>query len=300
MNVHDIVVIGTSAGRVTALKKIVSGLPGDFPGSIFIVIHIGIGMNGHSNLDSILQNAGRLPVRFPKDGESVDKGTIYIAPPDRHMLLSEGHLHVCPGPKVNFHRPAINPLFRSAAEVYRSRKAGVILTGMLDDGTAGLAAVKRCGGVAVVQNPASAEYNSMPLSANRHVEVDHLVELDDIAGLIVALSATPRKTAEREEPLERERSELTCPECRGPLWRETQGKVVEYTCRVGHTYSPLALASEHRETIERTLWSALVSLEEATQIAEKLVPEAGEEMENEAKNRRKQAATLRRMLEGSD
>src|SRR5262249_5799551 len=152
---------------------------------------------------------------------------------------SEGQIHVCKGPKINRHRPAINPLFRSAAVAYRSRTVGVILTGMLDDGTAGLAAVKRRGGVTVVRNPETAEYPSMPSSAIRHVDVDHVVELDEIAALIVSLSVTPRKTREREEPLERERSELTCPECRGPLWRESQGKVVEYTCRVGHTYSPL-------------------------------------------------------------
>ena len=144
----------------------------------------------------------------------------------------------------------------------------MILTGTLDDGIAGLAEIKRRGGVAVVQDPRSALYSSMPLNAIKSVDVDHVVPLSHIGRFVADLVGTERIAAVKEEPMSRTPSDLTCPECRGPLWEERQGRIVEYTCRVGHRYTPLAMEAEHRITVERSLWSSLVALEEAAEIAE--------------------------------
>ena len=200
------------------------------------------------------------------------------------------------GPKENRTRPAINPLFRSAARAYQHRVIGVILTGLLDDGVAGLAEIKRKGGVAVVQDPRTALFPSMPESALRHVEVDHVAPLSDIGGLIAKLAITERNAVQREEPMERTSSQLTCPECRGPLSEERQGTIVEYRCRVGHVYTPLAMEQEHHDTVERTLWSTIVALEEAADIAELLAPELGLHSLERARKKRQQAAVLRAMF----
>jgi len=194
-------------------------------------------------------------------------------------------------------RPAINPLFRSAAAAYGAGVIGVILTGTLDDGIAGLAEIKRRGGVAVVQDPRSALYSSMPLNAIKSVDVDHVVPLSHIGRFVADLVGTERIAAVKEEPMSRTPSDLTCPECRGPLWEERQGRIVEYTCRVGHRYTPLAMEAEHRITVERSLWSSLVALEEAAEIAEKLAPELSESAPGEARRYREQAALLKEMLE---
>jgi two-component system chemotaxis response regulator CheB len=172
----------------------------------------------------------------------------------------------------------------------------VILTGMLDDGVAGLAEIKRRGGVAVVQDPETALYSSMPHNALKLVEVDHVVPLPNIARVVSGLAVKERAAIEREEPMEKKPSQLTCPECRGPLSEERQGTIIEYSCRVGHRYTPLAMENEHRDTVERTLWSSVVALEEAADIVEKLAPELGERAADEARRNREQAAVLKKML----
>jgi two-component system chemotaxis response regulator CheB len=170
--------------------------------------------------------------------------------------LKKGSVHLSHGPKENWTRPAINPLFRSAAAAYGAGVIGVILTGTLDDGIAGLAEIKRRGGVAVVQDPRSALYSSMPLNALKSVDVDNVVPLSDIGRFIADLVGTEPIATVNEEPMSRTSSDLTCPEYRGPLWEERQGRIVEYTCRVGHKYTPLAMEAEHRVTVERSLWSS--------------------------------------------
>jgi two-component system, chemotaxis family, protein-glutamate methylesterase/glutaminase len=175
--------------------------------------------------------------------------------------------------------------------------AGVVLTGTLDDGVAGLAEIKRRGGVAVVQDPDSALYPGMPLNALKSVDVDYVVPLSQIAALVSDLVTKERVVLETEEPMQRNSSHLTCPECRGPLWEERQGRIVEYSCRVGHRFTPLAMEAEHRDTVERSLWSSVVALEEAAEIAEKLAPELGEESMDEARQNRNQAAILKDLLD---
>ena len=186
---HDIFVIGASAGGVEALSVLARGLPPDFPGSIFVVMHIPA--QSHSLLPVILSRYGPLPAVHAVDRDQIKPGRIYIAPPDHHMLLEPGFVRLSRGPRENRHRPSIDPMFRSAAVAYGPRVVGVVLTGSLDDGTAGLLAVKRSGGIAVVQDPEDALYPSMPLSALRNVQVDHRVPMHEAAGLLMRLANTP-------------------------------------------------------------------------------------------------------------
>ena len=253
---QDVIVVGASAGGVEALQVLAAGLATDLPASVFVVLHIGSGIDGHSCLPEILARAGPLPAKHPVEGEEIRRAQIYVAPPDYHMLLRPGHVHLLNGPKENRARPSINPLFRSAAAAYGSSVTGVILTGLLDDGVAGLAEIKRRGGIAVVQDPATALCPSMPENALERVDVDHVAPLHGIAELVHALATTERASTEvKEEAIERKLVDLRCPECRGPIWEERQGRIVEFRCRVGHAYSPFAFLKDYQDTVERTLWS---------------------------------------------
>jgi two-component system, chemotaxis family, protein-glutamate methylesterase/glutaminase len=296
---QDIMVIGTSAGGVEALQVVAAGLPANLPASVFVVLHIGTGINGQSYLPEILTKAGPLPAVRPRDGEAIQHGKVYVAPPDHHLLVMPGHVRLSHGPEENRTRPAINPLFRSAAAAYGERVTGVILTGSLDDGVAGLADIKRQGGVAVAEDPTTALFSSMPYNATLKVEMDFVVPLPEIAEVVSTLAVTERSSMKNEEPMEKILSHLTCPECRGPLSKERQGKIVEYRCRVGHVFSPLAMAQEHRDTVERSLWMSVLALEEAAEIAEALVPELGPDALEDARTKRKQSADLKAMLNSS-
>jgi two-component system chemotaxis response regulator CheB len=293
---QDIIVIGASAGGVEALRTVAAGLPADLPAAVFVVLHIGRGSDGRSYLPEILSSAGPLPAVHPRDGEPIERGKIYVAPPDCHLMLDHGTMRVSRGPKENRTRPAINPLFRSAASAYDGRVAGVILTGNLDDGVSGLADIKRQGGVAIVQDPATALFRSMPVNALERVDVDHVALVAAIPTLISRLAITERDSTKREERLEKKATGLTCPECRGPLSEERQGRIVEYACRVGHRYAPLAMDNEHQDTVERTLWSSIVALEEAADIAETLAPELGPQATTHSRRKRDQAAAIKAML----
>src|SRR2546421_6158345 len=184
---HDIIVIGASAGGVEALVKLAGQLPADLPASIFIVLHIPA--QSPSLLPDILSRSGRLEAVHPQNGESIAPGRIYIAPPDHHLIVTRGHVRVIHGPKENRHRPAIDPLFRSAALAYGPQVIGVVLTGSLDDGTAGLIAVKQRGGLAVVQDPDDAYCGDMPRSALRYVKApDYVLPVDQIAPKLIELT----------------------------------------------------------------------------------------------------------------
>jgi two-component system, chemotaxis family, protein-glutamate methylesterase/glutaminase len=295
---QDVIVIGASAGGVEALQVLAAGLPADLAAAVFIVLHIGNGSHGHSWLAQILSKAGPLRASQAEDGEPIEPGRIYVARPNFHLMVGPGRMQVVDGPKENLARPSINPLFRSAAMAYGPRVTGVILTGMLDDGVAGLAAVKRRGGVAVVQNPDTALHPSMPENALKYVDADYVLDLKEIAATLVHLAVTERSVSrEVVEPMTRSLIKVTCPECRGPLWEEREGNVVQYRCRVGHAYSPLALSEEHHATVERSIWSAIVALEEAADIAERLTPELGDRALEDARFKREQVAALKKVLQ---
>jgi two-component system chemotaxis response regulator CheB len=183
---HDVIVIGASAGGVEALVTLAGSLPADLPAAIFLVLHIPA--QSPSLLPDILNRAGPLRASHPADGEAIQYKHIYVAPPNQHLLVEEGIVRLIRGPKENRHRPAIDPLFRSAARTYGTRVVGVILTGSLDDGTVGLLAIKRRGGVVVVQDPHDALFSSMSLSAITHVEVDHVLPLSAIGPMLAQLA----------------------------------------------------------------------------------------------------------------
>lgn len=282
MKTMNIIVIGASAGGVEALTTLVQGLPAEFSATIFIALHCD--PRGPSLLPGILERAGHLPVAHAKDQEKFEPGRIYIAPPGLHMVIVEDRISLNKGAKLNYQRPAIDPLFRSAAKFHGPSVIGVILTGCLDDGTAGLMAIKRCGGLTVVQNPDDARYPEMPRSALAHVEADHVSRIDKLAGLLILLTKTipvvlPREPVDdmletetrieargtseiRETDTLGKASTFVCPECNGTLWELRDVASLRYRCHTGHSFTEAGLIAEKDEALERALWNALRALEE--------------------------------------
>jgi two-component system chemotaxis response regulator CheB len=196
---RDIIVIGASAGGVTALQDILQDLPPNFPAAIFIVLHLSPWHKSY--LAAVLSRSGPLPASEAQHGEAIERGRVYVAPTNAHLLIQDGHVEVWKGPRENMHRPAINPLFRSAAVAYGPRVAGVILSGSLDDGSAGLWWVKRHGGLAIVQDPSSAEHADMPVNALRYVDADHVAPLNEIPELLKRQVLRHQENAEDQEEL---------------------------------------------------------------------------------------------------
>jgi two-component system chemotaxis response regulator CheB len=283
---HDIVVIGASAGGVEALPQLTAQLSPDFCGSLFVVQHISATVE--SSLPAIINRKSALKAVHPKDKQKISRGRIYLAPSDHHLWLEDSRIRVTKGPRINRHRPAIDPLFESAAHVYKQRVVGVVLTGSLDDGAAGLHMIKRCGGVAVVQDPNDALVASMPENALLKVDPDHVLPLASIGALLAELSQKPFKKKKincpkikffmdsqlvRPDEMQRENgppSGFVCPECNGPLWELRDGHIVKYRCLTGHSYSPESLLDEEREELERALWTATKILQERATLLKKL------------------------------
>ena len=283
VSTHDIIVIGASAGALAALETLMHALPGDFPGAIFIVVHIS--PEAKSEVARILDAAGSLPVVAPLDGDPIVPGTVYVSTPDMHMLIERGRVRIVRGPKENRHRPAIDPLFRSAAWAYGPRVVGIVLTGYLDDGAAGLWAIKSCGGTSIVQDPADAAYPEMPANALLQNDVDHCVPLADMADLLVRLAqesvdvaktyAKPPSIKTEVETAAMERlneiedmdalgkvSPFTCPSCHGALWELSEGNLLRYRCHTGHAFTGKALLDEQSASVEAAVYSALRVMEE--------------------------------------
>lgn len=278
-----VILIGASAGGVHALQEVVRGLPADLPAAVFVVLHIA--PYGRSAMPAILTRAGKIPAFHPRDDEPVTEGRIYVAPPDHHLILEDSKVRLSHGPAENAQRPAVDVLFRTAAQAWGRRVVAVVLTGNLDDGTVGLAIVKRHGGVAVVQDPADADYPSMPASAVNHVDVDHVVPLAEIPRLLVEICNRPLmdpdpNPEDRDMKDENDRgqdpeekgvpSDLTCPACGGSLRESRVESVVHFRCRTGHAYSPETLFAKQTDTIEEVLWAALRALEENASLARRM------------------------------
>ncbi|MGF6367590.1 two-component system chemotaxis response regulator CheB [Paraburkholderia sp. RAU6.4a] len=292
MTHRDFIVIGTSSGGVDALRSLASQLPVDMPASIAVVLHIGA--HG-SMLPALLNQAGPLPAKHAQDGEHYAPGRIYVAPPDRHLVVEDGLLRLLHGAKENFARPAIDPLFRTAAAQIGPRAIGVILTGLLDDGTAGLEAIQACGGATLVQDPADAFASEMPRHASPFA--DHVLPLDQMGQCLVKLTggnagalgkngrarreATDRIVLEQDAWLagttafEAIRglatpSTFTCPECNGTLWRMTGSRVMRYRCHTGHAYSAASLGDGRMTDAEDSLRKALRALREREMFSREL------------------------------
>ncbi|PWT87372.1 MAG: chemotaxis protein CheB [Acidobacteria bacterium] len=320
---HDIIVIGGSAGALDSVRKIVASLPPSLPASIFIVIHIS--PHTESELPSLFNHVSQLRASQPRDNETFEKSHIYIAPPDLHMMLEKGRIRVLRGPKENMARPAIDVLFRSAAQVYGQKVIGVILSGTLDDGAAGLRAVQMMGGTTVVQDPVEALHSGMPLAALNAVNADHCLQSTDIGKLLMKLVNNHKKAtvknASGDLETENESSKFnmaviekqekpgrpsvfSCPDCKGVLWEIQDGVLVRYRCRTGHGYSPQSLAAAELEKIDEALWTALTALEESAALSQKICQQAAahnqawlaSHFEQKSKDSQAKAQMLRKIL----
>jgi two-component system, chemotaxis family, protein-glutamate methylesterase/glutaminase len=298
---RDIIVIGASAGGVEALQAVAQHIPPHLDAALFVVLHVY--PYGSSALPEILSRSGPFQAVHPKDGEAIQHGRMYVAPPDRHLLIEPGHVHLGVGPKEQHQRPSINAAFRSAAHAYAERVVGVVLTGQLDDGVAGLWDIKRHGGIAVVQNPEEAVFPSMPLSALREIEADHTVRLGEMGALfqkLVSENGSKGEGSDYLDDLQPKLTDLTCPDCRGTIWEVPKGPFKEYRCRVGHTYSPKSMLAEHLAAQEKAIYAAVVALEEGASLAARLAgqvePALSERLQKESRERQLQAAAVRDML----
>jgi two-component system, chemotaxis family, protein-glutamate methylesterase/glutaminase len=320
----DIIVIGTSTGGIEALRQILADLPADLPASIFIVQHSGADSPGI--LDLILQRASKIRVMIAADKEKIVHGRVYVAPPDRHLLIEPGKVCLSRGPKENLFRPAIDPMFRSAAQVYGPRVIGVILTGGLDDGTAGLWAVKQLGGTAIVQDPHDALVPSMPASALNFVAVDYCVPLSEIARLLLKLTDTvadeagaykmPKhldlevKIAKQDPAIDHDvrdlwdKSSYTCPECHGVLLQFTENGRERFRCHTGHAFSANSLLAHLTEGVEESLWTTVRTIEESVLLLrhlakhlEKTDPSVSAEFLSKADDAKRRSDVVRKALE---
>jgi two-component system chemotaxis response regulator CheB len=324
MSGHDIIVVGASAGGVETLQKLVALLPADLPASVFVVQHTS--PHARSQLPEILTRRGPLPASFARDREEILLGRIYVAPANCHLLIEPGVLRVVRGPRENRHRPAIDPLFRSAAWAYGPRVVGVVLTGYLDDGTAGLWAIKTCGGVTIVQAADDALHADMPRNAARAADVDHSLPVSEIAPLLDRLAREPaRPNGIRKPPVSLETeiefakmdrdisdmngigtlSPFTCPACRGALWELREGEdVLRYRCHTGHAFSSESLVTDQTVAIEDALYSALRAVEEKSAVLRRLgerhASHAGGDYETRARELDQTAEILRSMLAGAE
>jgi two-component system chemotaxis response regulator CheB len=324
---RDLIVIGGSAGGIEALKEIVARLPADFPAAVLVVLHTSGSWPGL--LPKILGRATVLHVSHPADGTPMRAGHIYIAPPDYHMLVKGNVLRVLRGPRENLHRPAIDPLFRSAAVARGARVIGVIVTGMLDDGTSGLVVVKARGGTAIVQDPATAMFAPMPGHALEQVPDALVLPVEKIGDELVRLVRTgvaegkfgsqsrPDSTEALETDfLEQELPQLdaaerpgqpsrfACPDCGGVLWEIEEKGRLRYRCRVGHAFTERHLSAEQQHATETALWSALRALEESGALYQRLTnraiqdghPDAALRYQERADNTDQNARVLREFL----
>ena len=289
------VVIGASAGGLNALRTVINGLPKDFRAPVFVVIHTS--PEGPGLLSSILDRVGPLRATTARHAEPIRSGHIYVAPPDSHLIVERGRIRLTRGPREHRFRPAIDPLFRSAAEHYGERVIGIVLSGNMADGSHGLFMIKSAGGIAIVQDPHEAEVPTMPMAALQRVNVDYVLPTVEIGSVVTALVMNgdgradksrsrqavtdPAPSAEHPDgdaletgSLEGPPSPFTCPDCGGSLWELKEGSLVRYRCHVGHSFSADSLANAQNEKLEETLWSALRAIEETIELKRRIVARA--------------------------
>jgi two-component system chemotaxis response regulator CheB len=293
MTNRGLVVIGGSAGAIEVLRALVAKLPADLPAAVLVVVHVPAA--GRSMLVDILARAGSLPTERATEGQPPRPGRIYVARPNHHLMIRRGRLRVVRGPRENGHRPAIDPLFRSAAQERGPGCVGVVLSGNLDDGAAGLATIDQAGGPTLVQDPAHAAFSGMPAAALAKVPAATVVPAEELAGRIEELArqevaaggrsgdAGWRELNERElaiaeldtDELDRpdrpgEPAGLVCPDCGGPLYELDERGLPRYRCRVGHAWSPESLAVQQELTVENALWHAARVLREKARLHRQL------------------------------
>src|SRR3954452_2202727 len=320
MSTRDIIAIGGSTGALDALKCIFANLPANLPAAVFVVMHIA--SDGGEMLADILDAAGPMAVKMAAEGDIIENGRAYIAPAGRHLLVDKGTIRLGQGPRENMVRPAVDPLFRSAALSYGPRVIGVVLSGMLDDGAAGLAAVKRCGGLTVVQDPADAQTNEMPLKALDACAVDYRATAGKLAQTLVQLTnelAPPPLPAPGDIALEVQIAAgplsttemiaqiavpvpLSCPACGGVLSEIAKPSRLRFRCQIGHAYTADALDNEKEAAIAEAVGVDLRVLEERHTLLVKMAAHArrrghnrsAQQFEERAADYRRQADTIRK------
>lgn len=320
---RDIVVIGASAGGIEPIRTVLRGLDQSFPATIFIVLHISADSPGY--LPTIFDEAGPLPASGAKDGERFKPGRVYVAVPDRHLLLNErGCMDTPKGPRENRVRPAIDPLFRSAALAFGPRVIGVVLSGGLDDGTAGLRAIKMCGGMTIVQDPNEALVSSMPVTALHNVSIDYCRPAADLAPLLMQLvqgevvedqtrpSAAMRRKLQFEIDATKslrsaddvtsfgDPSLFTCPECHGTLTAMRGERPMRYRCHTGHAFTVDSLLAALSEATEVAIWNSIRSIQESAILLTHLAdhwresdPDMAEEFDRQSEAARRRAQHVR-------
>ncbi|HEX6961477.1 MAG TPA: chemotaxis protein CheB [Lacipirellula sp.] len=319
---RDIIVIGGSAGALEAVGGILSKLQHDIPAAVFIVLHSGQGSPGY--LATIFERQTQLAVRYAEDGEPIELGTVYVAPPDRHLLVKPGEVRLVRGPKENNFRPAIDPLFRSAAHTYDGRVIGVVLSGLLDDGAHGLFQIKQQGGVTIAQSPDEAPQPSMPRAAIEQVGVDYVLTAQEIGALLNDLSRSQSDSELRPRAEQRDVAEgraaglripgvdapsspFACPQCGGGLWEVQDGGLIRYRCHVGHGFTAQTLETLINDELEQALWTSVRLLEEQaelqTRLANRLQTKGNaplrDRFESNAEDRSYAADLIRKLLTGN-
>jgi two-component system, chemotaxis family, protein-glutamate methylesterase/glutaminase len=305
MALRNIVVVGASAGGVRALRTLVRGLPADLQAALFVVLHTPSGEK--SLLPEILSYAGAFPALAAQEGSMIENGRIYVAPNNRHMLVERGRVRVVFRPRENLFRPAIDPLFRSAASAYGARVIGILLSGTLDDGCNGLGEIKQRGGFAIVQKPSDAEFPDLPLNAIQRVNVDRVLPVAEITTLLISevtKSVTEEEISMASAKPGRHFDGITCPDCFGPIYEE-EGGSLRFRCVAGHSYSPETMRIGHAKKLENALWSAIANFEEHATILRRLaqdkegdgLPEDAADFEDEARRQEEHASELRFFVE---
>lgn len=320
----NIIVIGASAGGLEPLRSIIGKLPANLQAALFVVMHLS--PTAPSVLSNILRPRGGIDVQAAVDQEPIVPSRVYVAQPDLHLLIEPGYVRLTRGPRENRHRPAIDPLFRTAARAYGSRVLGIVLTGMGDDGSQGLQIIKSEGGTTIVQDPEEAMFPSMPNSAIKASAVDYVVRSAEIPKMIINLAkerwhdVTPSKAKDilaehpraEGEKLSEEYDErkmgkpsmYTCPDCSGTLWEVMEGDTLRFRCRVGHAFSPEAMRDGYSESVEGALWTAVRVLEESAALERRLAGDAAsrgdqftaDRFADAATGREEQAAIIRDLL----
>ncbi|HEY0991620.1 MAG TPA: chemotaxis protein CheB [Kofleriaceae bacterium] len=318
---RDIVVMGCSAGGVEALPRVLQQLSRNLPAALFIVQHMAATSTPY--LVGILSRSSPLPVAWAEQGDPVERGRALVCPPDVHLLLAEGHVQLTRGPRENHARPAIDKLFRSAAAAYGSRVIGVLLTGMMGDGVAGLGAIRNAGGVVIVQDPLDAAYPELPGRALLAVTPDRMLPIDAVGVAITSLVGEPVGPAQAPDELSLEaeidregqtsvdvleklgpQTTVACPECHGPLWQLGDEQLRRYRCYLGHVITAAELLSASTSEVEAAMWSAVRALNDRATTLETLAEDSrrignGQSAEGfviRAREARKQAEVARRFM----
>ena len=324
MAARNLVVIGASAGGLPAVATILSGLPTTLPAAVVIVVHT---RSRAEVLPRLLARRSGFAVELAFDQAEIRPGVAYVAPADRHVVVTPRALRVVQGPRENGFRPAIDPLFRTAARARGAAVIGVILSGALDDGSFGLHAIVQHGGAAIVQDPDDAEMSSMPLAALRQTRVDAVLPAAQIADAIRRMCEDPAEDAVTPTPAQRQPepqgpsadisvehmealngspTPITCPACGGALWETRDGSAVHYACHVGHQYAPDSLLADHRESVEQALWTAVRVLEQHAELRKRMsaradsagMPLMAESFAEDSRDYHAQADIIRRLVFG--